>query len=70
MKKNWKYMLLEYTYYQYCQGTRDRYRGQALVHCPEDCSFNNVRSTLLNNKHKEGVYEIDIESVKDVTIEW
>lgn len=70
MKNNWKYVLLEYVYYTYCQGTRDRNYGQALIHCPEDCSFNNIRSTLINKRHREGVSEIDIESVKDLTIEW
>ena len=70
MKANWKYVLLEYVYHTYCQGTRDRNYGQALIHCPEDCSFNNIRSALINRKHREGVYEIDINSVVDVTIEW
>jgi len=69
-KNNWKYVLLEYTYYTYCQGTRDRNFGQNLIHCPSDCSFNNIRSTLLNKRHREGRYEIDIDSVKDITIEW
>jgi hypothetical protein len=70
MKENWKYVLLEYVYITYCQGTEDRNQGQALIHCPDDCSFNNIRSTLLNKRNREGVYEIDIESVIDVTIEW
>jgi len=69
MKENWKYVLLEYTYTTYCQGTADRYnRGTALIHCPEDCSFNNIRSTLFNKKHREGIYEIDIDSVVNATI--
>ena len=42
----------------------------ALIHCPKDASFNNVRSTLFNARHIEGVYEIDIDSVKNATIEW
>jgi hypothetical protein len=70
MKEGWKYVLLEYNYITYCQGTADRNHGQALIHCPEDCSFNNIRSTLFNAKHREGDYEIDIKSVKDVTIDW
>jgi hypothetical protein len=70
MKDNWKYVLLEYNYSTYCQGTEDHNQGQALIHCPEDCSFNNIRSTLINKKHREGIYEIEINSVKDVTIEW
>ena len=70
MKEGWKYVLLEYVYITYCQGSEDRNSGIALIHCPEDCSFNNIRSTLINKKHHEGVYEIDIHSVRDVTIEW
>jgi hypothetical protein len=70
MKENWKYVLLEYDYTTYCQGTADHNQGQALIHCPEDCSFANIRSVLMNAKHRENIYEIDIHSVKDVTIEW
>ena len=70
MKENWKYVLLEYNYITYCQGSEDINSGTALIHCPEDCSFNNIRSTLFNKKHRQGVYEIDIDSVRDVTIEW
>jgi hypothetical protein len=66
----WKYVLLEYNYSTYCQGTEDHNVGQALIHCPKDCSFANIRSTLFNKKHREGIYEIDINSVVDVTIEW
>lgn len=70
MKEHWKYVLLEYEYTTYCQGTADRNIGTALIHCPEDCSFNNIRSTLLNKRYREGIYEINIESVKDLTIQW
>ena len=66
----WKYVLLEYNYVTYCQGTEDKNYGMALIHCPKDASFNNVRSTLFNARHIEGVYEIDIDSVKNATIEW
>jgi hypothetical protein len=67
---NNKYVLLEYDYHTYCQGTRDRGHGFALIHAPCDASFANIRSTLLYNKHVEGVYEIDVDSVENVTIEW
>jgi hypothetical protein len=70
MKASWKYVLLEYNYITYCQGTADHNHGQALIYCPEDCSFNNIRSTLMNARNREGIYEIDINSVKDVTIDW
>ena len=66
----WKYVLLEYVYYTYCQGTRDRNLGQALIHCPKDCSFNNIRSTLFEKKQRKGIYEIDVNSIEDITIEW
>jgi hypothetical protein len=66
----WKYVLLEYTYTYYCQGTEEKGNGTALIHCPSDCSFNNIRSTLFNKKHRKYYHEIDVESVKDVTIEW
>ena len=62
------YKLFNYTYTTYCQGTADRNEGYALLHVPEDASFNNNRSTLFNAKHREGFYEIDIESVEDMTI--
>lgn len=66
----WKYVLLEYTYYTYCQGTRDRNQGMSLIHCPSDATFSNIRSILYEKKHRDGRYEIDIYSVEDVTIEW
>jgi hypothetical protein len=65
-----KYVLLEYDYVTYCQGTEDRNHGMALIHCPSACSFNNIRSILFNKKHIKGLYEIDINSVEDATIEW
>ena len=62
------YKLFNYTYTTYCQGTADRNEGYALLHVPEDACFNNNRSTLFNAKHREGFYEIDIDSVEDMTI--
>ena len=62
--------LFKYTYHTYCQGTRDRGEDYALLYVPDDASFSNNRSTLFNEKHIEGVYEIDIHSVEDVTIKW
>lgn len=62
------YKLFKYNYITYCQGTADRNEGYALLHVPEDASFNNNRSTLFNAKHVDGVYEIDPDSVEDVTI--
>jgi len=64
------YKLFEYSYTYYNQGTEETDIGYALLHVPNDASFNNNRSTLLNNKHVEGSHEIDFESVKDLTIEF
>ena len=70
MKEGWKYVLLEYDFTEYCQGSADRGRTMALIHCPEDCSFNNIRSTLFNKRYRKNYHEIDIDTVIDVTIEW
>ena len=70
MKEGWKYVLFEYDYIAYCQGTADKGHTFALVHCPEDCSFANARGTLFKDRNREYNHEIDINSVKDVTIEW
>jgi hypothetical protein len=67
---NWEYRLLSYTYVTYCQGTADEGQGYALIKIPDDASFNNARSTLIQRKHIEGQYEIDIESIEDLTIKW
>jgi hypothetical protein len=66
MKKVYK--LFKYIYISHCQGSEDRGVEYALLYVPEDASFNNNRSTLLNNKHREYDHEIDIESVVDLTI--
>lgn len=69
MKENWKYVLLEYDYISYCQGTADREHTMALIHCPEDCSLESVKGLLFQRKNRYN-HNIDIESVVDVTIEW
>ena len=66
----WKYVLLEYNYKYYNQGTEEWEHTFALIHCPADASFNNVRSALFNARNEEYYHEIDIESVKNATIEW
>ena len=70
MKEGFEYRLFRYIYTTYCQGTEDRNEGYALLHVPEDSSFNNTRSVLFNERYIKGVYEIDIESVEDLTIKW
>jgi hypothetical protein len=65
-----KYVLLEYDYTTYCQGTADHNSGMMLVHCPKDATFIEVRAALMNLRHVKGEYEIDIKSVSNATIEW
>jgi len=62
------YKLFKYNYVTYCQGSADRNVGYALLHVPNDASFSNNRSTLLNAKNREHQYEIDIGSIEDMTI--
>ena len=66
----WSYRLLKYNYRWYCQGTEEWGETYALIHAPKDASFNNIRSTLINQRHNEYDHYIDIESVQDLTIEW
>lgn len=67
---NWVYKLFTYTYTYYVQGSEERDTGYALMHVPENASFNNNRSTLMKARHIPDVYEIDLESVKDLTIKF
>ncbi len=65
-----EYRLLKYSYKYFVQGSEEHSEEYALIHCFKDASFNNVRSTLFNERYKEYTHEIDIESVKDLTIKW
>lgn len=67
---NSSYRLLKYMYKYYVQGSEEIAIEYALILAPENASFNNIRSTLLNNRHKEHTHEIIIESVEDMTIKW
>jgi len=69
-KMNWVYKLFRYNYTYYVQGTEERDSEYALLYVPEDASFNNNRSTLLNARHRKNYHEIDIESVVDLTIKF
>jgi len=62
------YKLFKYKYTYYVQGTEEIDIDYALLKVPKDASFNNNRSTLINNRYKKYSHEIDIESVEDVTI--
>ena len=68
MKKIYK--LFSYTYIYYVQGTEERANEYALLHVSEDATFNNNRSTLLNERYKNYSHEIDIDSVVDLTIDF
>ena len=65
-----KYFLLSYTYYTYCQGTRDRNFGYQLVKIPLDADFFTAREVLVEQKHRKGDYEIDVSSVRGETLEF
>jgi hypothetical protein len=60
--------LFKYEYTYYCQGSRELGTEYALLRVPDDATFNNNRSTLMNKLSVQHLYEIDIESVKDLTI--
>jgi len=62
------YKLFKYKYRYYVQGTEEWDVEYVLLKVPEDASFNNNRSTLINNRYDEYFHCIDIESVEDMTI--
>ena len=62
------YKLFKYRCTTYCQGTADRGEDYVLLHVPEDATFYNNRSTLYDAKHREGFYEIDFDSIEDMTV--
>jgi len=70
MKEGFEYRLLKYRVTTYCQGSEDIGIEYALLCVPSDSTFNNIRITLLNEKHQNDVYEIDINSVENLTIMW
>ena len=63
-----EYILLGYTYYTYCQGTQDRNYGTALIEIPGTADFITAREILFNRKHIENRYEIDIDSIENLTV--
>jgi len=67
---NWVYKLFRYRYTYYVQGTEEQDIEYALLYVPEDASFNNNRSTLMNARYRKYDHEIDIESVTDLTIKF
>lgn len=64
------YKLFKYRYTYYCQGTEETDVEYALLYVPEDASFNNNRSTLINKRHNNYDHIIDINSVEDLTIKF
>ncbi len=67
---NFVYRLFKYRYKYYVQGSEECGEEYALLHVPENASFNNNRSTLINKRHRADYHEIDIESVQDLTIKF
>lgn len=61
------YKLFKYSYKYYVQGTEEHDIEYALLHVHKNASFNNNRSTLINERHNSN-HEIDIESVEDMSI--
>lgn len=66
----YKYILLSYTYYTYCQGTRDRNHGYSLLKVPEDAGMAVIKGTLYNEKHIDGSFEMDSSTIINETIEF
>jgi len=64
-----KAYLLGYQYIYHCQGTKETANDYVLIHAPDDASFNNIRSRLVNAKNHPYNYEINIESIENLTID-
>ena len=67
------YVLLGYTYYTDCQGTKDRNYGTTLVKVPKSNSadeFIRARETLYNLKHEKWYYDIELDSIENLTIDF
>jgi len=62
--------MLEYDFTYDCQGTDELVHTCVLMHCPEDATFENIRSMLFQRKYNKYHHVIDLDSVVDVTIEW
>lgn len=65
-----EYRLLKYTYKHYVQGDYDRVETYALIHCPRNVTFADVKNILFRQKHREYFHEIDMNSIQDLTIFW
>lgn len=66
----YKYILVSYTYYTYCQGSKDRNHGYSLLKVPEDAGTGTITGLLYAKKHKDGRFEIEIDSIINETIEF
>lgn len=65
-----KYVLLEYDYLEYCQGTADRGHGFALLHVPVSFTLSDTKDFLMRCKHRGYNYEINYNSIEDATLEF
>lgn len=64
------YKLFKYNYIYYVQGTKEKDVEYALLQVPENATFNNNRSTLIQQRHEKYDHEIVINSVQDLTIKF
>jgi hypothetical protein len=65
-----KYVLLEYDYLSYCQGTADRGHGFALVHVPISFTLFDAKDFLMQCKNRSYDHEINYDSIEDATLEY
>ena len=61
--------LMKYSYQYECQGTDEWGVEYAMVFVPEDATFNNARSVLVNKRDRPN-HKIQIETVEDITIQY
>ena len=62
--------LFKYIYYYNNQGTDERCIEYALLNVPKDATFENNRSTLYKTRNNELYHNIDINTIKDLTIQF
>jgi len=60
--------LFKYNYVTYSQGTEDIGVEYALLYVPKYATFANNKSTLYQARQRDGFYEINYDSIEDLTI--
>ncbi|KKM91552.1 hypothetical protein LCGC14_1227320 [marine sediment metagenome] len=64
------YILLEYTYYSYYQGTQDRNIGYTLMYAPTLTTFQDICQSLIKQLYVNNEFEIIPDSIKDCTLNY